>query len=56
MRPRYFTKKQSELLQLIYPAPIGKGLTQKEACDVLGITAWLEISLFRFIAVNAELV
>lgn len=36
-RPKYFTEKQSELLQIIFPAPIGLGWKMKEACETLGI-------------------
>ncbi len=36
-RPKCFTEKQSELLQLIYPGPIGLGWKMKEACETLGI-------------------
>jgi hypothetical protein len=38
MRPKFFTKKQSELLSLIYPAPVGAGLS------VAGAAKFLEIS------------
>lgn len=37
MKPKYFTKKQSELLQLVYPGPIGEALTVREASKRLGI-------------------
>jgi hypothetical protein len=36
-KQKYFTKKQHELLMLIYPGPVGKGLTMREACKQLGI-------------------
>ncbi len=37
-RPKFFTEKQSELLQLLFPAPTGAGLTMREACFALEIT------------------
>lgn len=37
-RPRFFTKKQHELLCLIYPAPVGQGMLIADACELLGIT------------------
>ncbi len=37
-RPTYFTEKQSELLQLIYPGPIGEGVSIAEACRKLEIS------------------
>lgn len=47
MRPAWFTKKQSELLQLIYPAPIGEGLTVIEARERLGISYSAAFSRLR---------
>lgn len=38
MKPKYFTEKQSELLQLVYPGPIGEGLTVREASKRIGIS------------------
>lgn len=37
-RPTWFTKKQADLLFLIYPGPIGKGLFIVDAAELLGIT------------------
>jgi len=38
MRPPWFTKKQAELIFLIYSAPIGKGLSIVDSAELLGIT------------------
>lgn len=38
MKPKHFTKKQSKLLQLTYPGPIGEGFTVREASKRLGIS------------------
>jgi len=35
---RYFTKKQEELLMLVYPEPVGFGLSVENACIVLRIS------------------
>ncbi len=37
-RPKSFTKKQSELLQLVFPGPVGQGMTIIDACVKLGIS------------------
>lgn len=37
-RPKYFTKKQHELLSLTYPGPVGEGITIREACVKLKIS------------------
>jgi len=37
-RPKFFTQKQSELLCLIYPPPVGRGLTIVHACNLLSIS------------------
>ena len=37
-RPKHFTKKQSELLCLIYPGPVGQGISITNACVLLGIS------------------
>ena len=36
--PKWFTKKQLELLTLIWPGPTGQGLSIADACILLGIS------------------
>lgn len=35
---RYFTKKQAELIALLYPEPLGRGISVQDACIVLRIS------------------
>lgn len=46
-RPKYFTKKQSALLCMIYPPPTGRGLSITEACNRLDITIQAGFSRLR---------
>ena len=38
MKKKYFTKKQQEILNLIWPGPTGRGLSIRDACKEIGIS------------------